>query len=113
MHTPLDDNIVIEMIGMRLLGLNAVRQISVGMYPDGFYDDDDPDKRYGYDGLEFKDPNNEGARIVVLWWELSERRGNGQNKCGLCIGSVFVVDKVVNNKVKLKMEKNPRAFCIL
>ncbi|MGK3737431.1 MAG: hypothetical protein ACI8RD_010504 [Bacillariaceae sp.] len=98
------DNII-EVVGACLVGLKKVASLSLGMYPDGI-----DDTKYGFRGLDLVDPNNNEARIIVLFERLFSQRQGGQVGVGLHIDGVFVVDKVVRNRAKWKLVKEPNQF---
>jgi hypothetical protein len=95
------DNII-EVAGACLIGLKKVATLSLGMYPDGI-----DDTKYGFRGLDLVDPNNNDARIIVLFERLFSRGHGGQVGINLHIDGVFVVDNVVRNRAKWKLVEEP------
>eukprot|EP00594_Rhizosolenia_setigera_P013055 CAMPEP_0178956732 /NCGR_PEP_ID=MMETSP0789-20121207/10453_1 /TAXON_ID=3005 /ORGANISM="Rhizosolenia setigera, Strain CCMP 1694" /LENGTH=503 /DNA_ID=CAMNT_0020638765 /DNA_START=139 /DNA_END=1650 /DNA_ORIENTATION=- len=101
-HVPsVNANNIIAIVG-GTIGLSKVEDLSMNFYPDGI----DPDK-YGYRGLHFRDDNNGGARVIVLFERLFENEGEGLG-VGLHIDGMFVVDEVLENRAKWKLVKEPK-----
>jgi len=104
MHVPtVNANNMIEICAMTNMQLQKVQTLSLGMYPNGI-----DDKKYGFRGIDLRNPEN-NARILVLFERLFENHGEGLG-CGLHIDGIFVIDKVVNKKAKWKLVTEPFAL---